>query len=58
MTEVPKSIKDPQVILLRAELKSANIAVDNIATEIERHVADVELAKASADLPKEMLFDY
>ena len=58
MTEVPKSIKDPQVIRLRAELKSTNIAVNNTATEIEKHVTDVELAKARADLPKEMLFDY
>ena len=58
MTVAPQSLKDPQVLLLREELKSANVAMDNIATEISKHVTDVELAKANADLPKEMLFDY
>ena len=58
MAEMPQSIKDPSVLLLRAEFKAANITVDNIVTEIDKHIADVELAKASNDVPKEMLFDF
>ena len=40
--EMPRSIKDPSIILLRAEYKAANIAVDNIAAEIDKQAADVE----------------
>ena len=46
MAVAPQSLKDPQILLLRAEVKSANVAVDNIAKEIVNHLKDVEAAKS------------
>ena len=52
MADLPKTIKDPSVLLLRAEFKTANIAVDNAVTEIDKHISDIEQARASNEVPK------
>ena len=54
MAAAPQSLKDPQIFLLRAEVKSANVAVDNVPNEIGMHIKDVENAKSNS----EMIFDY
>ena len=51
MSEMPTNIKDLSILLLRADFKTANIALDNIATEIDKHIADVELARTSDSVP-------
>ena len=57
MAVPPQGLKDPQILLLRAEAKSTNIAVDNVAKEIVGHIIDVEAAKSNSDLPKSMVYD-
>ena len=58
MANMLKTIKDPFVLLLRAEFKTANIAVDNAVIELDKHINDVEQARASNEVPKEMLYDF
>ena len=58
MADLPKTIKDPSVLLLRAEFKTAHIAVDSALSELDKHITDIEQARASNEVPKEMLYDF
>ena len=58
MTVVPQTLRDPRVLFLRAEVRSANVTVDSIVTEISKHTSDMELAISDGDLPQDMLFSY
>ena len=58
MTVVPETLRDPRVLFLRAEVRSANVTVDSIVTEISKHTSDMELAISDGDLPQDMLFSY
>ena len=58
MTVVPETLRDPRVLFLSAEVRSANVTVDSIDTEISKHTSDMELAISDGDLPQDMLFSY
>ena len=58
MAEFPQSLKDPSIILLRAEFNAAHSAVDRTVTEVDKHVQDIEQAKDDTSVPKERLRDF
>ena len=55
MADFPQSLKDPSILILRAEFNAAHIAVDRSVAEVDKHIKDIEQAKADNTVPKEML---
>ena len=41
---LPQSLKDPAILLLRAEFNAAHIAVDRSVAEIDKHIQDTDQA--------------
>ena len=52
MADFPQSLKDASLLILHAEFKAAHIAVDRSVTEIDKHISDIEQAKAGNTVPK------
>ena len=42
MSEVPQSLKDPSILILRAEFNAAHAAVDRSVAEVDKHIKDIE----------------
>ena len=58
MSEVPTSLKDPSILILRADFNVAHAAVDRSVAEVDKHIQNIEQAKNDATVPKQMLHDY
>ena len=58
MSEVPQSLKDPSILILRADFNVAHAAVDRSVAEVDKHIQNIEQAKNDATVPKQMLHDY
>ena len=55
---VPVSVKDTQILKLRAAVKAARKTVDDHILEVGLHIADLEGAKENPDIPKNMLYAF
>ena len=58
MAEVPQSLKDQSILILRAEFNAAHAALDRSVAEVDKHIKDIEQAKTDATVPKQMLHDF
>ena len=58
MAEVPQSLKDPSILILRAEFNAAHAAVDRSVAEVDKHIKNIDQAKTDATVPKQMLHDF
>ena len=58
MSEVPQSLKDPSILILRADFNMAHADVDHSVAEVDKHIQNIEQAKNDATVPKQMLHDY
>ena len=52
MSEVLQSLKDPSILILRAEFNVAHAAVDRSVAEVDKHIQNIEQAKNDATVPK------
>ena len=58
MSQVPTSLKDPSILILRANFNTSHAAVDRSLAEVEKHIQTIEHAKKDTSVPKQMLHDY
>ena len=42
MAEFPQSLKDPSILILRAEFNVAHSAVDRSVAEVDKHIKNIE----------------
>ena len=58
MSQVPTSLKDPSILILRANFNTSHAAVDRSLAEVDKHIQTIEHAKNDTSVPKQMLHDY
>ena len=58
MATFSQSLKDPKILMLRAEFNAAHKTVDETDKEIEKQIKYVEQAKQDDSVPKEMVHSY
>ena len=57
MSTFSQSLKDPKILMLRAELNAAHKSVDETDKEVDKQIVYVEQAKKDS-VPKEMIHSY
>ena len=58
MANFAQSLKDPKILMLRAEFNSAHKAVDEKNVEIDKLISYIEQAKKDNTVPKELVHSY
>ena len=58
MATFAQSLKDPKILMLRAEFNAAHKAVDEKDAEIDKLIKYIEQAKKDKTVPKEMVHSY
>ena len=58
MSQVPANLKDPSILVLRANFNTSHAAVDRSLAEVEKHIETIENAKKDTSVPKKMLHSY
>merc|ERR1711888_305759 len=57
MSTFSQSLKDPKIIMLRAQFKAAHKSVDETDKEVDKQIVYVQKAKDDS-MPKEMIHSY
>ena len=58
MANFAQSLKDPKILMLRAELNLAHKTVDEKNVEIDKLISYIEQAKKDNTVPKELVHSY
>ena len=58
MATFSQSLKDPKILMLRAEFNAAHKAVDEADAEIDKLIKHIEQAKNDQSVPREMVHSY
>ena len=58
MANFAQSLKDPKILMLRAEFNAAHKAVDEKNAEIDKLISYIEQAKKDNTVPKELVHSY